>query len=74
EEKKDTEGLGNEDSEALITEEPRVNQEKDNVNNTNGVNAVSLTVNAASNEVIAVGRKSSIELRNDLNMPTVEDI
>nr|GEV41459.1 retrovirus-related Pol polyprotein from transposon TNT 1-94 [Tanacetum cinerariifolium] len=57
EEKKDAEDPGNEDSEALITEELRVNQEKDNVNNTNTVNAVSSTVNAASNEVNAVGSK-----------------
>nr|GEV01313.1 hypothetical protein [Tanacetum cinerariifolium] len=48
EEKKDTESPGNEESEAPITEEPRVNQEKDNVNSTNRVNVVSLTVNAAS--------------------------
>nr|GEX05855.1 ribonuclease H-like domain-containing protein [Tanacetum cinerariifolium] len=73
EEKKDTEDPGNEDSVALITEEPRVNQEKDNVNNTNRVNAVSSTVNAASSEVNVVGRKSSIELYNDLNMPESED-
>nr|GEZ80138.1 hypothetical protein [Tanacetum cinerariifolium] len=51
EEKKDTEGLTNKQSEALITEELRVDQEKDSVNNTKTVNAISLTVNAASNEV-----------------------
>nr|GEV33393.1 putative ribonuclease H-like domain-containing protein [Tanacetum cinerariifolium] len=49
-------------------------EEKDNVNNTNRVNAVSSTVNVASNEVNDVGRKSSIELPNDLNMPELEDI
>nr|GEU55411.1 ribonuclease H-like domain-containing protein [Tanacetum cinerariifolium] len=54
EEKKDTEDPGNEDSEAPITEEPRVNQEKDNANSTNRVNAFSLTINATSNEVNAV--------------------
>nr|GEV98514.1 hypothetical protein [Tanacetum cinerariifolium] len=74
EEKKDTEDPGNADSEAPITEEPRVNQEKDSVNSTNRVNAVSSTVNAASNEVNAVGRKSSTKLPNDLNMPELEDI
>nr|GFA69889.1 retrovirus-related Pol polyprotein from transposon TNT 1-94 [Tanacetum cinerariifolium]GFA81416.1 retrovirus-related Pol polyprotein from transposon TNT 1-94 [Tanacetum cinerariifolium] len=42
EEKKNTEGSGNEESEALITEEPRVNQEKDSVNSTNRVNAASI--------------------------------
>nr|GFA42837.1 hypothetical protein [Tanacetum cinerariifolium] len=56
------------------TKEPRVNQEKDSVNSTNRVNAVSSTVNAASNEVNVVGRKLSIELLDDLNMPELEDI
>nr|GEZ57921.1 hypothetical protein [Tanacetum cinerariifolium] len=74
EEKNDTEDLGNKESEALITEEPRVNQEKDSVNNTNRVNVVSSTVNAASNEVNDVGIKSSIELPNDPNMPNLKDI
>nr|GEX80984.1 ribonuclease H-like domain-containing protein [Tanacetum cinerariifolium] len=74
EEKKDTEDLGNEDSEASIIEEPRVNQENDSVNSTNIINVVSLTVNAASNEVNAIGRKSSIELPDDPNMPKLEDI
>nr|GEY91787.1 hypothetical protein [Tanacetum cinerariifolium] len=67
EEKKDAKDPGNEDNEAPITEEPRVNQEKDSVNSTN-------RVNAASNEVNAVGRKSSIELPDDPNMPELEDI
>nr|GEU39504.1 hypothetical protein [Tanacetum cinerariifolium] len=74
EEKMDTEGPGNEESEALVTEDPRVNQEKDSVNSTNRVNVVSPTVNAASNEANAVGRKSSIELLDDLNMPDLEDV
>nr|GEX31753.1 putative ribonuclease H-like domain-containing protein [Tanacetum cinerariifolium] len=43
-------------------------EEKDSVNNTNRVNAVSSTVNVASNEVNVVGRKSSIELLNDPNI------
>nr|GEZ45303.1 putative ribonuclease H-like domain-containing protein [Tanacetum cinerariifolium] len=73
EKKKDTKGPGNEESKASITEEPRVNQEKDSVYSTNRVNAVSLTVNAASNEVNAIGRKSSIELPDDPNMPDLED-
>ncbi|GKC16225.1 ribonuclease H-like domain-containing protein, partial [Tanacetum coccineum] len=48
EEKKDAEDLGNEDSEVSSTKEPRVHQEKDaNVNNTNTINIVSPTVNAA---------------------------
>nr|GEV22450.1 hypothetical protein [Tanacetum cinerariifolium] len=74
EEKKDNEDLGNEDSKAPITEEPRVNQENDSVNSTNRVNAVSLTVNAASNGVNVVGRKTSIELFHDPNMHELEDI
>nr|GFC98251.1 retrovirus-related Pol polyprotein from transposon TNT 1-94 [Tanacetum cinerariifolium] len=42
EEKKDVEDLGNKDSEVPSTEEPRVNQEKDeNVNNTNNINTIS---------------------------------
>nr|GEX56761.1 copia protein [Tanacetum cinerariifolium] len=74
EEKKDAKDPRNEDSEIPITKEPRVNQKKDSVNSTNKVNAISLTVNAASNEVNAVGRKLSIELSDDLNMPELEDI
>nr|GEV65447.1 hypothetical protein [Tanacetum cinerariifolium] len=75
EEKKDDEDPGNEDSKILSTEEPRVDQEeKDNVNNTNRVNDVSLTVNTANNKVNAVGRKSSIKLPDDPSMPDLEDI
>nr|GEV36820.1 hypothetical protein [Tanacetum cinerariifolium] len=75
EEKKDDEDLENEDSEVPSTEESRVNQEeKDSVNNTNRVNGVSSTVNAANNEVNVVGRKSSIKLPDDPNMPDSEDI
>nr|GEV11781.1 hypothetical protein [Tanacetum cinerariifolium] len=72
--KKDTKGSGNEEIEAPISKETRVNQKKDNVNSTNRVNAVSSTVNAASNEVNAVGRKSSIKLPDDPNMHDLEDI
>ncbi|GKE93957.1 putative ribonuclease H-like domain-containing protein, partial [Tanacetum coccineum] len=95
EEKKDVEDLGNEsgnptkgkDSEAPYTEEPRINQEKDdninstnNINNasdgnsTNNVNAVSSTVNVAGSEVNAVDLKTSIKLPNYPNMPELEDI
>nr|GEU39498.1 copia protein [Tanacetum cinerariifolium] len=49
-------------------------EEKDSVNRTNRVNVVSLTVNAASNEVNDVSRKSSIEFPDDLNMLELEDI
>ncbi|GJX13673.1 putative ribonuclease H-like domain-containing protein [Tanacetum coccineum] len=56
-------------------------EKEDSVNNTNrvntasNVNAASLTVNAASsNEVNDVGRKSSIELSDDPDMPELKDI
>nr|GEX60090.1 putative ribonuclease H-like domain-containing protein [Tanacetum cinerariifolium] len=49
-------------------------EEKDSVNSTNKVNTVSSTFNDASNEVNVVGRKSSIELPDDPNMPELEDI
>nr|GFA04440.1 uncharacterized mitochondrial protein AtMg00810-like [Tanacetum cinerariifolium] len=49
-------------------------EEKDSVNSTNRVNIVSSTVNAARNEVNVAGRKSSIELPDDPNMPDLEDI
>ncbi|GKA39619.1 hypothetical protein Tco_0732170, partial [Tanacetum coccineum] len=75
------------DSEVPSTEEPRIIQEKDDYinstnniniasdgNNTNNVNAVSSTVNAAGTKVNAVNPKTSIELPNDPNMPELEDI
>nr|GEX67082.1 retrovirus-related Pol polyprotein from transposon TNT 1-94 [Tanacetum cinerariifolium] len=49
-------------------------EEKDSVNNTNRVKVVRSTVNDASNEVNAVGKKSSIELSDDLDMLELEDI
>ncbi|GJU44307.1 putative ribonuclease H-like domain-containing protein, partial [Tanacetum coccineum] len=50
-------------------EDERNDQEKnDNVNSTNNVNA------ASTNEVNVVGRKTSIELPDDPNMPALEDI
>nr|GEX80891.1 ribonuclease H-like domain-containing protein [Tanacetum cinerariifolium] len=51
-------------------------QEKENsVNNTNRVNTVSSAVNATgTNEVIDVGKNTSIKLPNDPNMPNLEDI
>ncbi|GJX90538.1 putative ribonuclease H-like domain-containing protein [Tanacetum coccineum] len=57
-----------------VDENPRkdregIDQEKeDNVNSTNNVNAASI------NEVNAVGGKTSIELPDDPNMPSLEDI
>ncbi|GJQ95420.1 putative ribonuclease H-like domain-containing protein [Tanacetum coccineum] len=61
------------DDEKKVDEDPRkdsesIDQEKDdNVNSTNNVNAASI------NEVNAVGGKTSIELPDDLNMPTLKD-
>ncbi|GKF64159.1 hypothetical protein Tco_0187607 [Tanacetum coccineum] len=87
EEKKDAEDPRNKDSEVLSTEEPRINQEKDDCinssnnintasdgNNTNNGNVVSSTVNVVVTEVNVVDPKTSIELPNDLNMPELEDI
>nr|GFB89614.1 hypothetical protein [Tanacetum cinerariifolium] len=74
EKNKDTEGPWNEGNEAPIAEEPIVNQEKDSVNSSNRVNVVSSTVNAASNEVNVIGKKSSIKPLDDLNIPDLEDI
>ncbi|GKB55973.1 putative ribonuclease H-like domain-containing protein [Tanacetum coccineum] len=49
-------------------------EKEDNVNITNNVNTVSSTVDAAgTNEVNAVGGKTSIKLPFDLNMPALED-
>nr|GEW16248.1 hypothetical protein [Tanacetum cinerariifolium] len=45
------------------------------VNSTNKVNTVSLTINTAgTNKVNVVGRKSSIKLSDDPDMPKLEDI
>ncbi|GJX47949.1 uncharacterized mitochondrial protein-like protein [Tanacetum coccineum] len=64
-----------------VDEDPRKDSEckdqekEDNVNSTNNVNTVSSTVNAAgTNEVNAVGGKTSIELPFDPNMPALEDL
>ncbi|GKF67627.1 hypothetical protein Tco_0197306, partial [Tanacetum coccineum] len=61
------------DDKKKVDEDPRKDnecndQEKEyNVNNTNNVNA------ASTNEVNVVGRKTSIELSYDPNMPALED-
>ncbi|GJT62501.1 copia protein [Tanacetum coccineum] len=62
------------DDEKKVDEDPRkdcesIDQVKDDsVNNTNNVNA------ASTNEVNVVGRKASIELPDEPNMPALEDI
>ncbi|GJU68845.1 uncharacterized mitochondrial protein-like protein [Tanacetum coccineum] len=61
------------DDEKKVDEDPRKDNEcndqekEDNVNSTNNVNA------ASTNEVNVVGRKTSIELPYDPNMPALED-
>nr|GEU50278.1 hypothetical protein [Tanacetum cinerariifolium] len=49
-------------------------EENDSVNSTNRVIPVRSTINAASNEVNAIGRKLSIELLDVPDMPELEDI
>ncbi|GJR79487.1 putative ribonuclease H-like domain-containing protein [Tanacetum coccineum] len=74
EEKKDAEDPGNEDIEGPSTEEPRVNQEKDaNVNNTNNINTVSPTVNAAGIEDNVVDENIVYGYADDPNMHELEE-
>ncbi|GJR68663.1 putative ribonuclease H-like domain-containing protein [Tanacetum coccineum] len=75
EKKKDAKDLENEDNEVPNTEEPRVNQEQDaNVNNTNNINTVSQTVNAADIENNAVDENIVYKCDDDPNMPNLEEI
>ncbi|GJT88355.1 putative ribonuclease H-like domain-containing protein [Tanacetum coccineum] len=75
EEKKDAKDPENEDSEVPNTEEPRVNQEQDaNVNNTNKINTVSPTVNAANIENNVVDKNIVYGCDDDPNMPNLEEI
>ncbi|GKB06987.1 ribonuclease H-like domain-containing protein, partial [Tanacetum coccineum] len=68
EEKKDVEDPGNEDSEVLSTEEPRVNQEKDeNVNSINNVNATGIDDNVVDENIV-------YGCADDPNMPKLEEI
>ncbi|GKA58718.1 ribonuclease H-like domain-containing protein [Tanacetum coccineum] len=75
EEKKDTEDLGNKDSEVLSTEELRVNHEKDaNVNSTNNIKPVCSTVNVAGIEDNDVNENIVYGCADDPNMPNLEEI
>ncbi|GJS85113.1 retrovirus-related pol polyprotein from transposon TNT 1-94 [Tanacetum coccineum] len=57
------------------TEEPRVNQEKDaNINITNNINTVSLTVNVAGIEDNVVDENIVYGCVDDPNMPNLEEI
>ncbi|GJY54818.1 putative ribonuclease H-like domain-containing protein [Tanacetum coccineum] len=73
EEKKDAKDPENEDSEVPNTEEPRVNQDT-NVNSTNNINTVSLTVNAADIENNAADENIVYGCDDDANMPNLEEI
>ncbi|GJS55899.1 hypothetical protein Tco_0629261 [Tanacetum coccineum] len=83
EEKKDAKDPGNKsgnppegkNSEVPSTEEPRINQEKDaSVNNTNNVNIVSPTINAASIEDNVVDENIVYGCADDPNIPDLEEI
>ncbi|GJS74667.1 ribonuclease H-like domain-containing protein [Tanacetum coccineum] len=74
-EKKDVEDSDNKDSEVPSTDDPRVNQEKDvNINNTNNINTVSPTVNAAGIEDNVVDENIIYGCADDPNMPNLEEI
>ncbi|GJW59901.1 putative ribonuclease H-like domain-containing protein [Tanacetum coccineum] len=75
EEKKHAGDQENEDSEVQNTEEPRVNQEKDeNVNSTNNINTVSSSVNVDSIEDNAVDKNIVYGCEDDPNMPNLKEI
>ncbi|GJR73596.1 putative ribonuclease H-like domain-containing protein [Tanacetum coccineum] len=75
EEKKDAKDPRNEDTVVLSTEDPRFNQKKDaNVNNTNTINTVSPTDNAADIEDNVGDENLVYGCANDPNMPELKDI
>ncbi|GKE65813.1 putative ribonuclease H-like domain-containing protein, partial [Tanacetum coccineum] len=75
EEKKDVEDQEDEDSKVPNTEEPIVNQEKDeNVISANIINTVSLTVNTASIMDNVVDENAVYRCADDPNMPNLEEI
>ncbi|GJT27023.1 putative ribonuclease H-like domain-containing protein [Tanacetum coccineum] len=67
-EKKVTEEPGKEGGDSSKYSKSNDQDKDDNVNSTNNVNV------ASTNEVNAIGRKTSIELLDDPNMPELEDI
>ncbi|GKB02216.1 putative ribonuclease H-like domain-containing protein [Tanacetum coccineum] len=67
-EKKFAKEPGKEGGDSSKDSECRDQEKEDNVNSTKNVNAASI------NEVNTIGAKTSIELRNDPNMPALEDI
>ncbi|GJS82985.1 putative ribonuclease H-like domain-containing protein [Tanacetum coccineum] len=79
EEKKDVEDPGNKHYEVPSIEDPRkdqsVNQEKDaNINSTNNINIVSLTVNVVGIKDNAFDENTVYECADDTNMPNLEEI
>ncbi|GJV83283.1 putative ribonuclease H-like domain-containing protein [Tanacetum coccineum] len=75
EEKIDSEHSENKDSKVPNTEEPRVHQEQDaNVNNTNNINTVCPTVNAADIENNTVDKNIVYGCIDDPSMPNLEEI
>nr|GEY65833.1 hypothetical protein [Tanacetum cinerariifolium] len=75
EEKKDVKDPGNEDYKVPSTVKPRVNQEKDaNVNNTNIINTVSPSNNAAGIKDNVVDENIVYGCADDPNMPNLEEI
>ncbi|GJY76538.1 putative reverse transcriptase domain-containing protein [Tanacetum coccineum] len=72
EENKDAEDPGNEDSKVPSIEEPRVNQEKDEITNT--INTVTPTVNATGIKDNDVDENIVYGCADDPNMPELEDI
>nr|GEV88018.1 hypothetical protein [Tanacetum cinerariifolium] len=75
EEKKDAKDPGNDNIEVLSTKKLRVNQEKDsNVNNTNNINTVSPTTNAASIKDNSVDKDIVYRCADDQNMLNLEEI
>ncbi|GKC62747.1 putative ribonuclease H-like domain-containing protein [Tanacetum coccineum] len=75
EEKMDSKHPENKDSEVQNTEEPKVHQEQDaNVNSTNNINTVCLTVNAANIENNVVVENIVYRCIDDPSMPNLEEI
>ncbi|GJR00923.1 copia protein [Tanacetum coccineum] len=76
EEQKDSEDPRNKDSEVPNTEKPRVNQEKDenDDSSTNNINTVSPTVSAADIENNVVDENIVYGCIDDPNMPNLEEI
>nr|GEW73604.1 uncharacterized mitochondrial protein AtMg00810-like [Tanacetum cinerariifolium] len=73
--RKDAEDPQNKDSKLSSTEEPRVNQEKDeNVNSTNNINIVSLTINVPGIEDNVIDDNIVYGCADVPNMPDLEEI